>query len=64
MINARHAKHAEMEAVNENICPVNLKMNGHPTCIIVVYMPHAGRCSEEQEQVYTELARLINKAKR
>ena len=64
MINARHAKHAEMEAVNENICPVNLKMNGHPTCIIVVYMPHAGRCSEEQEKVYTELARLINNATR
>ena len=39
-------------------------MNGQPTCIIAVYMPHAGRCNEEQEKVYTELSRLIKKAKR
>ena len=64
VINARHAKHAEMEAVNENICAVNLKMNGQRTCIIAVYMPHAGRCSEEQENVYTELSRLIKQSKR
>ena len=64
MINARHAKHAEMEAVSDNICAVNLKMNGQRTCIIAVYMPHDGRCSEEQERVYTELSMLIKKAKR
>ena len=32
--------------------------------IIAVYMPHAGRCSEEQEKVYTELSRLTKKSKR
>ena len=64
VINARHAKHAEMEAVNENICAVNLKMHGQRTCIIAVYIPHAGRSSDEQENVYTELSRLINKNKK
>ena len=63
MINSRPAKHAEMDAVNENICVVNLTMNGHLMCIIAVYMPHAGRCSDEQENVYNELTRLIKKAK-
>ena len=63
MINARHAKHAEMDAVNENMCVVNVKTNGHLMCIIAVYMPHAGRCSDEQENVYNALTRFITKAK-
>ena len=64
VINARHAKHAEMDAVNENVCAVNLRINGQRTCIIAVYMPHAGKCSEEHESVYTELSRIIKNAKR
>ena len=58
------AQNMKIDAVNENICVVNLKMNGHLMGIIAVYMPHAGRCSDEQENVYNELTRFIKKAKR
>ena len=64
VINARHAKNAEMEVVNENVCAVNLRLHGQRTCIIAVYMPHASKCSEEHERVYTELSKLIKKAKK
>ena len=63
VINARHAKNAEMDAVNENVCAVNLRLNGQRTCIIAVYMPHAGKCSEEHESVYTELSKVIKQNK-
>ena len=62
VINSRHAKHSDMESVNENVCAVNLRLNGQRTCIIAVYMPHAGNCSEEHESVYTELSKLIKTA--
>ena len=63
VINVRHAKNAEMEVVNENVCAVNLRLHGQRTCIIAVYMPHAGKCSDEHERVYAELSKLIKKAK-
>ena len=31
-------------------------------CIIAVYMPHAGKCSEEQEAVYHEITKLMKTA--
>ena len=52
VINARHAKGAEMIVVNENVCAVNVKFHGQKTCIIAVYMPHASKCSDEQEVIY------------
>ena len=64
VINVRHAKHAEMDAVNENVCAVNLRLNGQRTCLIAVYMPHAGKCNEEHESVYTKLSTLITKNKK
>ena len=64
VINARHSKSAEMEVVNENVCAVNLRLQGQRTCIIAVYMPHAGKCSGEQEIVYTEISKLIKNAKK
>ena len=48
-----------MIVVNENVCAVNVKFHGQKTCIIAVYMPHAGKCSDEQEVVYTEIIKLI-----
>ena len=53
-----------MEVVNENVCAVNLRLHGQRTCIIAIYMPHAGKCSDEQERLYIELSKLIKKAKK
>ena len=39
-----------------------MRLNGQRRCIIAVYMPHASKCSDEQESVYTELSKLIKKA--
>ena len=63
IINARHAKGAELIAVNENICAVDVKLHGKKTCVIAVYMPHAGKCSDEQEAVYHEITKLMKTAK-
>ena len=48
---------------NANICAVNMKINGHIVCAICVYMPHAGRSSNEQENVYEALKVIIKKAR-
>ena len=64
VINARHAKGAELIVVNENVCAVNVKFHGQKTFIIAVYMPHAGKCSDEQETVYQEITKLMKTAKK
>ena len=38
-----------------------MKIHGHLVCVVCVYMPHVGRSSEEQENVYEELTGIIKK---
>ena len=64
VINARHAKGAELIVVNENVCAVNVKFHGQTTCIIDVYMLHASKCSDEQEAVYQEITKLMKTVKK
>ena len=63
VVNARHTKDAQLVAVNANICAVDIKIHGKKARIIAIYMPHAGKCADEQEAVYQEIAKLIKVAK-
>ena len=43
---------------------MNMKINNHKVCAVCVYMPHSGHCSDEHEQVYSDLIDLLRKARR
>ena len=59
VVHKKHATHAEFIPVSPNLCAVNMKINNHKVCVVCVYMPHSGHCSDEHETVYTDLTDLL-----